>query len=198
MCIRVLLCCCLLLSVGAKAGHGFFNAFTDIEPLPAPGLTPERMGYKLDLLAERAQLAVTSDTQRVALALDFAREKLAELDAMVRSERRPAAATAAAAYSEYIEIAVGALTSMEAAQRDRQARDLANALLAHQYLIALDYLDLPRTSRTVIGEVISAARGHYDRLVADLPRAFKETQFFKEEEVRWTWELAEQADAQGL
>ncbi|MEX2482299.1 MAG: DUF5667 domain-containing protein [Gammaproteobacteria bacterium] len=188
----------MLLSIGARAGHGFFNAFTDIEPLPPPGLTPDRVGYTLDTLAERAQLAIADDTRRVVLALGFAREKLAEADAMVRIERRAAAATAIAAYVEYIDSAVEALQTMDAAQRDRQARDLANALLAHQYLIALDYLDLPRTSRTIIGEVITAARGHYDRLVAELPRTFKEAQFFKEEEVRWTWELAEQADAQGL
>jgi hypothetical protein len=50
----------------------------------------------------------------------------------------------------------------------------------------------------VISAVINAATAHYDALTPILTRAFKASQFFKEEEVRWSWETAQQADEQGL
>jgi len=189
---------CLLVSSGASAGHGFLNSFGDIAALPAPGRTPDQLGYGLDRLAERARLALTADAERLDVLLDFAREKLAELDAMVRAENTAAATTAANAYIAYLDLAAHAVTELSAEFGDTPARHLADALLEQQYLIAVEYLDLPRASRPVIGIAVAAARAHYARLAAALPRTYRDQQFFKEEEVRWTWELAEQADAQGL
>lgn len=194
----LLLAGCLLVSTGVPAGHGFLNSFGDIVALPAPGRTPDQLGYGLDRLAERARLALTANTERLGVLLEFAREKLAELDAMVRAEDAAAATTAASAYVEYLEEAALTLTELSAELHDAQARRFADALLEHQYLIAVEYLDLPRASRPTIGVAVGAARAQYERLAAMLPRAYRDQQFFKEEEVRWTWELAEQADAQGL
>ena len=176
----------------ADAGHGLMNAFADIEWLPDPGRTPASPDYALDRAAESARLAIADAPGRFALLLGFLREKLAEVDAMVRAERGAAASVAVAAYRDYLERAAALATS------DDAARSLASALLEHQYIMSVNYLDLPRGARQVIAEVMTAAAGHYERLRDALPRAFREAQFFKEEEVRWSWETAQQADAQGL
>lgn len=174
------------------AGHGLMNAFADIEWLPDPGRTPASPDYGLDSAAEAARLALTDGPGRFDLLLEFMREKLAEVDAMVRASRRAEAAVAVTAYRDYLERAAAL------ASGDPAARTLAAALLEHQYIMSVNYLDLPRDTRAVIGSVMTAAATHYERLREALPRAFREAQFFKEEEVRWSWETAQQADAQGL
>ncbi len=174
------------------AGHGLMNAFADIEWLPDPGRTPASPDYFLDRAAESARLALTDAPGRFALLLELLREKLAEVDAMVRADRRAEAAVAVTAYRDYLERAAGLAAS------DDAARTLAAALLEHQYIMSVNYLDLPRDTRPVIGGVMTAAATHYERLRDALPRTFREAQFFKEEEVRWSWETAQQADAQGL
>ncbi len=192
---------CVLLGAPATqvgAGHGMMNAFGDVQWLPDPGRTPDRFGYTLDGLAERARLALATDSEAFALALDFAREKLAETDAMVRAEKRDAALRAVAAYQDYLPILERIIATRPQAQATSLRERFAQALLEHRYIMSVDYLDLPKATRTVIGGVISAATEYYERTLAKLPRAFKAAQFFKEEEVRWAWETATQADAQGL
>jgi hypothetical protein len=176
----------------AEAGHGLMNAFADIEWLPEPGRTPANPDYVLDRAAESARLAMADDAGRFALLLELLREKLAEVDAMVRANLRAEAAVAVTAYRDYLERAAAL------AATDDAARTLAGALLEHQYIMSVNYLDLPRDARPVIAEVMTAAGEHYERLRDALPRAFREAQFFKEEEVRWSWETAQQADLQDL
>ncbi|MGE0484216.1 MAG: DUF5667 domain-containing protein [Gammaproteobacteria bacterium] len=195
------LACALLALVAcapAQAGHGLMNAFGDIEWLPEPGRTPDQPDYALDGLAERARLAVASVDERLALRLGYAREKLAEAAAMVAAGDAASAGVAIDAYVAHVDAAVADLDALEPAARATAAGRLANALLEHQYLMSLDYLDQPRDTRTVIARIMGTAQTHYDGLVATLPHSFKEARFFKEEEVRWSWEMALQADKQGL
>ncbi|MCB1748587.1 MAG: hypothetical protein KDK06_15515, partial [Gammaproteobacteria bacterium] len=188
----------LLLGLGvvpAQAGHGLMNAFSDIAWLPDPGRTPDQADYALDALAERARLALADTDERLALRLDYAREKLAEVDAMVAAEKPGPANVAIDAWLAHVDAATAEIDALAPKARAAAAGRLANALLEHQYLMSIGYLDLPRDTRTVIGRVMAAARAHYDTLVAGLPQAFKDAQFFKEEEVRWSWEMATRGDA---
>lgn len=194
----LVLSACVLACAAAHAGHGFLNAFADVAPLPAPGRTPDQATYALDGLAERARLAWTDGPARFDLLRDYATEKLAELVAMVRREAPAAADVAAAHYASYLD-ELDAFVRAQAADTgtDFAARH-AQLLLEHQYLASLEYLDLPATPRPRLAAVMAAVGERYTALVAGLPRAFRDAQFFKEEEVRWSWEMARQADAQGL
>jgi hypothetical protein len=185
-------------SARLHAGHGLMNSFGDVEWLPEPGRTPDQVGYFLDKLLEQANLALADKSQRMPLALVYAREKLAETDAMVRADNRQAADLAVAAYVAYLGQAAHSLAAVPASEHAAQATALAGALLEHRYIISVDYLDLPRATRSAIGPAVKAASEHYEAIVQKLPKSFKSAQFFKEEEVRWSWEMAEQADAQGL
>lgn len=183
----------------AHAGHGLMKAFGEVEWLSDPGRTPDQIGYAFDLWGERARLAVASNpAERYMLGLQFAREKLAEIDAAIKQNRAPSADVAIVAYRKYIGIAADVVATEGAIRSSELAQKFAIALLEHQYIISVNYLDLPRESRPIIAQVIEAAVAEYERNSPRLNEAFKATLFFKEEEVRWSWEVAQQADRQGL
>jgi len=180
----------------ASAGHGLINSFADIEWLPAPGVTPDAAHYPLDLAQEAAALRLTrAPAARLALLRAQARERLAELDAMVRA-RRPADAQQAT--DGYAAALRGIRQMLESAPEPARDRLYAEELLAHQYMLSTNYLDLPRDSRQSIAPMIALAREHYATLSARLPQRTRDALFFKEEEVRWSWEMAVAADEQGL
>ena len=61
------------------------------------------MWYQLDAVQENGQLLLAKDNaEEVALCLDFAREKLAEVEAMIKIEDKAAAETAVERYRGYI------------------------------------------------------------------------------------------------
>ena len=198
--LRTLLVGLSLLSAVSQlyAGHGMMNAFNDVAPLPAAGVTPDQPHYVIDRLNERARLATASPAQQIELGLLFAAEKLAELDAMVRAGNKTAAREAADAYAQYLDCVAGALAKLPAMASVGAAKHYAQALLTQRYLIALDYLDLPAGARPVILAAVESASKEYERVMTTLPAAYKSAQFFKEEELRWSWEMARQADIQGL
>lgn len=111
---------------------------------------------------------------------------------MVRARDREAALRAGDAYATLLDEIDARLE--DAAARRRQAE----ALLGHQYMLATNYLDLPRDTRPVLLTVIEQAARHYARLTRQLPARTKEALFFKEEEVRWSRDMAIAADEQGL
>lgn len=195
---RLLLLPLLFLLPPAWAGHGLLNAFADIEWLPPPGRTPDQTGYALDRLAEQAGLIFCSDVACVQTIERYAREKLAELDAMVRADLPEPAAIAAEEYELYLSRAQEAIEALPAQTAQHAREKLVLELLAHQYIMSVDYLDLPRVSRTVIATAMAAAQTLTERLLSPLAASFRKSLFFKEEEIRWSWEMAQRADEQGL
>ena len=189
--------CFLLLVPGvAFAGHGFMSAFGNIEWLPEPGRTPDSPWYRLDAWQEEGKLLLVRDPEaKVRLCLTFAREKLAELEAMVRAENAPAAETAADRYREYIDRARHLISEgTEATTKESLTEVTANALLEHQYILSVIYEDLPASTRAVVLRVIATAQERYQDITKLLPPKKKGALFFKEEEVRWSVQMATRAD----
>jgi hypothetical protein len=191
-----LLCFLLLVPGAAFAGHGFLSAFGNIEWLPEPGRTPDNPWYRLDTWQEEGKLLLARDPEaKVRLCLTFAREKLAELEAMVRAENASAAETAADRYREYIDRAQHLISDgTEATTKESLAEVMANSLLEHQYILSVIYEDLPASTRAVVLREIAIAQERYQDITKLLPPKKKGALFFKEEEVRWSVQMATRAD----
>ncbi|MGE0679850.1 MAG: DUF5667 domain-containing protein [Candidatus Binatia bacterium] len=185
-----------LLPTPALAGHGFMTAFGNIEWLPEPGRTPDSAWYKLDAIQEEGKLLLASDSvEKVQLCLAFAREKLAELEAMIKAGSAPAAQVAADHYHAYLTRAKTLVNEQsEQVQKETLAETMVNALLEHRYILSVDYPDLPASTRAPILKVEANAGEQYQELVKLLPKKKKGALFFKEEEVRWSLQMAERAD----
>jgi hypothetical protein len=182
------------LSSSAFAGHGFSSAFTNIEWLPEPGRTPDSVLYRLDAAQEEGKLLLAqTDGEKVRLCLTFAREKLAELEAMAKAEKTEAAKTAAERYRLYVDRAQR-LTAENTSDKESLADTMANALLEHQYILSVIYEELPAGTRAVTTEVIAAAQEKYQIVAKLLSPKKKGALFFKEEEVRWSVQMATRAE----
>lgn len=189
----------VVVCANAQAGHGFMNAFADVEWLPEPGTLPGDWRYPLERLAERAELALAAPGEaRFALALAFAKEKLAEASAELAAGDAEAARAALAHWGAYVDAAAETVEAeSDEAAGDRRQR-LLDALLEHAYIMSIDYVDQPLGTRAVMLPMLDGAVERYERHAAALPRTAKEAMFFKEEEIRWSVEMARQADAQGI
>ena len=201
---RRLSCACLLsvslmtaLAIApARAGHGLINSFAGIQWLPAPGVTPDSPWYAFDLAEDSAaRLCVHQGSATLDLLFDQARERLAELDAMVRVRHADGAKRAVAGYAEVLSALGAALGEDDDVGRLRR---VAEELLAHQYMLSTNYLDLPRDTRPLIRPMLDLAAASYRAIAARLPQQAKDALFFKEEEVRWSRDMAVAADEQGL
>jgi len=194
LCLSASLCLSVCFSSSAFAGHGFASAFTNIEWLPEPGRTPDSALYQLDAAREEGHLFLTqTEEEKVRLCLTFAREKLAELEAMVKAEKADAAKIAAERYRLYID---RAQQLMVESTKDKEvlADLMANALLEHQYILSVIYEELPATTRSIVPEVIAAAQERYQAVTKLLSPKKKGALFFKEEEVRWSVQMATRAE----
>ena len=181
---------CPFLPFPAFAGHGFSSTFGNIEWLPEPGRTPDSALYRLDAVREAGQLLLArTDDAKVRLCLTFAREKLAELEAMVKAEQADAAKTAMARYALYVDRA-WQLTTASPTEKEALADLMANAFLEHQYMLSVIYEELPTSTRAVLFEVIAAAQEKYQGVTKLLSPKKKGALFFKEEEVRWSVQMA--------
>lgn len=188
----------LLPAPGATAGHGMLNSFAGIEWLPAPGVLPGEAAYRLDDWDERLRArAARAPEARLGRCLDFAREKLAELEATVDARNAAGAARAVAAYRDRLACAASAVAAA-GPQSGTLAERLATALLEHQYIVSTGYMDRPRDARRVIAQMIAVAAALYADTVAGLSAQRRESLFFREEEARWSWQMALAADEQGL
>lgn len=190
-------CFLLFASVPALAGHGFMTAFGNIEWLPEPGRTPDRAWYRVDGWEEESRLFLArTPAEKVRLCLAYAREKLAELEAMVKAENAPAAQTAATHYQLYIDRARHITADeTEPTVKESLAEVMANALLEHQYILSVIYEELPASTRAgVVPQVITIAQERYQDIAGLLPPKKKGALFFKEEEVRWSIQMATRAD----
>lgn len=190
-CLMVLLCTAPVL-----AGHSFMTAFGNIEWLPEPGRTPDSIWYGLDAIQEEGKLLLAGDSAaKLQLCLSFAREKLAELEAMVKTENAQAAQIAADRYQAYIARAKTLIDEQsDQAKKEALAENMANALLEHRYILSVDYPDLPASTRMPILKVAADAGEQYQEVVKLLSPKKKGALFFKEEEVRWSLQMAERAD----
>src|SRR5262244_1752658 len=146
----------LLVPQASLAGHGFMSAFGNIEWLPEPGRTPDSSWYELDAWQEEGKLLLTRDPEaKVHLCLTFAREKLAELEAMIKAENTPAAEIAAGRYREYVDRAQRLINEQTGTMsKETLAEVMANALLEHQYILSVIYEELPASTRAVVPRVI--------------------------------------------
>ena len=195
--LSVSLFLCLPFPSLARAGHGFASAFGNIEWLPDPGRSPDSVLYRLDAIREESQLLLArTTTDKVRLCLTFAREKLAETEAMARVENPIAAATAAERYQSYLE-RTKQLVSNEVADKESLAEQFATALLEHQYILSVIYPELPVSTRAGVLQAITTAHEQYQEVAKLLPPKKKGALFFKEEEVRWSVDMATRADGGG-
>lgn len=186
----------LLMTEQAFAGHGFVTAFGNIEWLPEPGRTPDSALYKLDALREEGKLLLAREPEaKLQLYITFAREKLAELEAMVKANKKEAAQIAAEwrqTYSKRIHVLLDEQT--DPSKKEALAETTANALLEQQYILSVDYPDLPAPSRQPVLQTATDIGKQYQDVVKLLPAKKKGALFFKEEEVRWSLQMAERAD----
>jgi len=181
---------CTGISSPAFAGHGFASSFTNIEWLPEPGRTPDSALYRLDAAQEEGKLLLTQTAEaKIRLCLTFAREKLAELEAMIKAEKAEAAKIAAERYRLYVDRAQQ-LTTENASDKELLADLMANAFLEHQYILSVIYEELPASTRAVVPQVIAAAQERYQSVTKLLSPKKKGALFFKEEEVRWSVQMA--------
>jgi len=186
----------LILSIPSStfAGHGFASAFSTIEWLPDPGRTPDSAWYQLDALQEESKLFLArTPAAKISLCLTLAREKLAELEAMVKAENAPAAETAASRYRLYIDRARQLVTD-DNIDKESLAEPIANALLEHQYILSVIYEELPINTRPVVLQVTATAHERYQEVTRFLSPKKKGALFFKEEEVRWSVQMAIRID----
>ncbi|MGE0861636.1 MAG: DUF5667 domain-containing protein [Gammaproteobacteria bacterium] len=186
-----LLLCALLAAGTARAGHGLLNSFNDIEWLAAPGTTPVDWYYPVLLASEDLALRLTTAPEaRATRCFAGLRQRLAEALVMVKQGETAASRRALEGYT-------ARLACLEALARD--ARDgeigerLAQALLEQRYMISVEYPDLPPDARAPLEAWMSDTDARYLALRATLPKATAEALFFKEEEVRWSWEMARRA-----
>lgn len=185
-----------ILPISAFAGHGFMTAFGNIEWLPEPGRTPDSAWYRLDAIQEEGKLLLAGNSvEKLQLCLAFAREKLAELEAMIKTENAQAAQVAVDHYQSYLTRAKMLIDEQsEQTPKDTLVETMANALLEHRYILSVDYPDLPASTRALILKVAAEAGEQYQEIVNLLPAKKKGALFFKEEEVRWSLQMAERAD----
>lgn len=180
--------------VVTSAGHGVLTAFGNIEWLPDPGYTPDSLWYPLDTWQEEGQLLLAPQPEeKIRLCVTFTREKLAELEAMVTANNLDAAEQAVSRYRAYLAQA-GQLLGRELADRESSAELIANALLEQQYILSLIYEDLPVGVRAGVLRVLAVAQEHYAQVSSLLSPRKKGALFFKEEEVRWSVQMAMRVD----
>lgn len=177
----------------AAGGHGMVTSFATIDWLPEPGRTPDEILYFLDTWGEQRELAAASGpSETLAVSLRIAREKLAEVEAMVRAGNAPAARVAAGLYGALVERALAVLPdgrSPEAEPGEETkalARSLCQALLEHQYILSVDYETLPHDSRRLLAEIVALADAAYRRAAPHLSQKDREPFLFKQNEVRWS------------
>ncbi len=194
----------LFASYPAFAGHGFMSAFGNVEWLSEPGRTPDSTWYRLDTWYEEGQLWLAeTPLEKFQLSLSFAGEKLAEAENMLNVQNTAAAQIATDQYWSYIDRAEQAIATPPGEQEEiSQGRvelveRLATALLEHQYVLTIIYTELPKLpleARSVLREVFTIAQKRYAAVADRLPRKTRGALFFKEEEVRWSIEMAIRTD----
>jgi len=120
---------------------------------------------------------------------------LAELEVMIKAENASAAEISADRYQAYVDQAKQIIRgATDPTIQDALADLTANALLEHQYILSVIYEELPANTRAAVPRVITVAQKHYQEITKLLPAKKKGALFFKEEEVRWSVQMATRAE----
>ncbi len=179
----------------AHAGHGLMNSFADLVPLPPAGITPTSALWRIERLVDSAVVYLAAVPRaEMHYAERHARNRLAEFIATAQARDIDAAGRAAAAYREDMTSALDVLRVDGPLQNAHLGGRLATALLEHRYQLSLAYAELPIAARAPAEAVFDWMQARYDELRGRLSRGYVESLFFKEEEVRWSWEMALRAD----
>jgi hypothetical protein len=186
-----LMLCALLVAGAARAGHGPLNSFNDIEWLSTPSTTPADWYYPALLASEDLAIRLTTDREaRATRCFAGLRARLAEALAMVKQGDAQASRPALDGYG-------ARLACLEDLARDARGDEfrvqLVQALLEQRYIISVEYPDLPADARAPLATWMDDTDARYVALRATLPKSTAESFFFKEEEVRWSWEMARRA-----
>ena len=183
----------------ATAGHGLMNSFGGIAWLPIVQTLPDSPRYRLESWRDALRLRIESSPAEVfSLAIAQSRHRLAVAEAAARAERKTLVGRALADWGDCVSAAESAVLQLPVGEQEPARRRLANELLEQQYIVATDYMDLPRSVRVSLQAFFEAASERYAKLTAALPRTTRESLFFREEEIRWARQQTLAADEQGL
>ena len=142
--LRALIGC--LFTIIASSTHA--TAFDGIKWLPDPGLAPDHIGYPLDRTEERLRLFFMKDGDRkLDECMNFAREKLSEIQVLVLAGKAGLAWVSAGLYIDYVDRATRTINSAASKGILREANEtrlrFASMLLEDTYIITQEYPKLP-------------------------------------------------------
>jgi len=184
-----------MLSFSVYGGHGFYNSFAAIEWLRKPGTTPDHFFYYADVFVEDFSLSRAKNLQtRHSLSLDYAEEKLAESVSLFASERLTAAVQSTLLYTKYLEDSQNTALQLMKAKNNKFIENLAERLLQHQYILSIEATQLSDKSHIKAAQLNKTIEARYEAIMAHTSRDFRDSHFFKKEEVKWSWETSSSSE----
>ncbi|MGB0636668.1 MAG: DUF5667 domain-containing protein [Gammaproteobacteria bacterium] len=178
-----------------NAGHGFFNSFEGVPWLPKPGLMPDQFVYFIDEAIEKFQTSShvdSLDSKKKHLA--FAEEKLAEGVTLLKNNNTSHHARIEKNYAHYLKNLNQSFSINQSADETNYQQYCADRLLQHMYILSIEVLDSDRSTAKHFLSLNEIASEYYLGLIENLSRDFFDSHFFKKEEVKWSWEIALEAD----
>ncbi len=127
--IKILLCVVFLLSISFAAGAAF--------ELPAPGITPDSIYYPLDVLGEKIVLFFAFKREKkIEKSMQYAEEKLAEMDKMIAEGKTKMAEKAFKNYQSYTSICIRQVEMLPYEEdRNLRAESVAERILDYENFI---------------------------------------------------------------
>ncbi|MBU0975599.1 hypothetical protein KJ918_02265 [Patescibacteria group bacterium] len=162
-------------------------SFAQETELPDPGLTPDSPFYFLDTLAEKISLFFTFDiVKKAEKAFQFAGEKLAELEVMVKANKIDSLKKAGQKYQEFLDLANQ--KTKEAKEKGRNVEELAVLItektLKHQEVLIEVFEKVPEEAKAAIEKAIEVSRKGSEEAVKAVTGVKKEELLQKIEEVK--------------
>ncbi len=166
--IKFLFCVLFLLSVSLTAGALF--------ELPVPGITPDSIYYPLDTLAEKIVLFFAFNPEKkIEKSMQYAEEKLAEMDKMVSEGKIKMAEKALRNYQNYTAVCAGQVRLIEYEEdKSLRAESIAERILEYENLILNNWQDESQAreeNRETLQNTINASRQRVEDLLSLMPEA---------------------------
>jgi hypothetical protein len=181
----------ILLSFTAQGGHGFYNSFATIKWLNNPGTTPDSLFYYADIFAERLSLSRAKNLQeRHRLSISYAEEKIAESISLFTSKQLNAAVRSTLLYKTYLEDSKDTALQLMEVGNSKNIEKLAERLLQHQYILSVEAAHLSGQSHVKAVQLNKAIGARYEEIIPNTSQDFRDSHFFKKEEVKWSWETS--------